>query len=133
MNWTIDPPTEELEVLLESGILYRDAGCLDHARDIFQGVRSLAPSSEIPEVGLGTVAFQRGRFEEARKHYLRALQRNPESAWAHAHLGEVELFLMNKEQARVHLMTAQSLDPGGPFGHMAQDLMVLVDVAQFGS
>ena len=47
--------------------LYRDAGCLDHARDIFQGVRSLAPSSEIPEVGLGTVAFQRGRFEEARK------------------------------------------------------------------
>lgn len=133
MNWTIDPPVEELEVLLEAGILYRDAGCFDHARDIFQGARSLAPSSEVPEVGLGTVAFQRGRFEEARKHYQRALQRNPESAWAHAHLGEVELFLMNKEQARVHLMTAQRLDPGGPFSHMAQDLMVLVDVVQFGS
>ncbi len=132
MNWTIDPPAEELEVLLEAAILYREAGGLDHARDIFQGVRSLAPASEVPEVGLGTVAFQRGRFEEARKHYLRALQRNPDSAWAHAHLGEVELFLLNKEAARVHLLRAQSLDPGGPFSHMAQDLMALVDVIQFG-
>ena len=133
MNWTVDPPSEELEVLLEAAILYRDAGCLDHARDIFQGVRSLSPSSEIPEVGLGTVAFQRGRFEEAKKHYLRALQRNPDSAWAHAHLGEAELFLMNREEARLHLVTAQRLDPGGPFSHMAQDLGVLVDSVQFGS
>lgn len=133
MNWTLDLRPEEIEVLLEAGILYRDAGCLDHARDIFQGVRSLAPSSEIPEVGLGTVAFQRGRFEEAKKHYVRALQRNPDSAWAHAHLGEVELFMMNKEEARVHLVAAQRLDPGGPFSHMAQDLVALVDVVQFGS
>lgn len=133
MNWTIDPPTEELEVLLEAAILYREAGGLDHARDIFQGVRSLAPSSEIPEVGLGTVAFHRGNFAEAKKHYLRALQRNPDSAWAYAHLGEAELFLRNKQEARVHLITAQRLDPGGPFGGMAQDLMTLVDVVEFGS
>ena len=131
MAWTLDASHEELEVILEAGFIYRDAGNYDHARDIFQGVRALAPSSEVPEVGLGTVAFQQGEFATAKKHYGRALQRNPNSAWAHAHLGELALFEKDKDSARAHLRLACELDPGGEYGNMARDLLKLVETVTF--
>lgn len=133
MTWNIDPPVEEVQVLLEAAFLYRDAKSWDHARDIFQGVRSLRPQSEIPEIGLGTIAFHQGRFDAARKHYQRALERNAESAWAQAHLAELALFERNKEQAREHAAEALRLDPDGPFGQMARDVVKLVDVVEFKS
>ena len=131
MAWTLEPSAEELEVILEAGFIYRDAGNYDHARDIFQGVRAMVPASEVPEVGLGTVAFQQGEFSTANKHYRRALARNPQSAWAHAHLGELALFEKDKDTARAHLRTACDLDPSGAFGNMARDLLKLVETVTF--
>lgn len=131
MHWNIDPSLEELQVLLEAGFVYREAGSFDHARDIFQGVRSLRPQSEIPEIGLGTVAFHQGKFDLARKHYLRALERNPDSAWAQAHLAELSLFERNKDKAREHADEAVRLDPSGPFGQMARDVVRLADQVEF--
>ena len=131
MAWTLETTPEELEVILTAGFIYRDAGNYNHARDIFQGVRALVPSSEVPEVGLGTVAFQQGEFSMAKKHYRRALQRNPNSAWAHAHLGELALFEKDKDSARAHLRVACELDPAGDFGNMARDLLKLVETVTF--
>ena len=131
MTWNIDPPAEELHALLEAAFLHRDARMWDHARDIFQGVRSLRPQSDLPEIGLGSVAFQQGKFELARKHYLRALERNPDSAFAQAQMAELALFERNKEKAREHAAEALRLDPDGPFGGMAREVVHLADVVEF--
>jgi tetratricopeptide (TPR) repeat protein len=131
MAWTMEASSEELEVILEAGFIYRDAGNYDHARDIFVGIRAMVPASEVPEVGLGTVAFQQGEFAAAAKHYKRAIERNPQSAWAHAHLGELALFQKDKETARIHLKTACDLDPSGAFGAMARDLLKLAESVTF--
>jgi tetratricopeptide (TPR) repeat protein len=116
---------------MEAGFICRDAGRYQHARDIFLGVRALRPGSEIPEVGLGTVAFQQGDFPQAARHYKRAIERNPQSAWAHAHHGELALFAKNKQQAREHLQRALELDPTGEYGAMARDLLKLTETVQF--
>src|SRR5215813_7624352 len=128
MAWTIHPSNEELAFLMEAGMLYRDLRKHREAREIFQGVRALAPASEVPEVALGTVAFDEGNFEGARGHYRRALELNARSAWAYAHLGELAIFERNKEEARVHLKAAFDLDPRGDFGKLARALIDFVDV-----
>src|SRR5262249_44490051 len=124
-------PGEELALIMEAGFLYRDLGEHQHARDVFKGVRALAPASEAPEIGLGTVAFQQGDFEGAARHYRRALALNARSAWAYAHLGELALFQCDKEQARAYLKIAIDLDPRGDYGRLARALLDLVGVVKF--
>ncbi len=131
MSWQIEPTLLELQVMLEAAVLYRDAGRYDQARDIFAGVRWLAPASPLPEVGLGTVEFAQGRFEQAKRHYLRALERDSECAWAYAQLGEAELFSMNREAARAALQRARELDPAGEFGRLAESLLDLESQVTF--
>jgi tetratricopeptide (TPR) repeat protein len=131
MGWSIHISKEELVFVMEAGMLYRDLRRFDDARDIFNGVRILAPMSEVPEVALGTVAFQDGDFERAGMHYRRALKLNPGSAWAYAHLGELALFEMDNERARTHLNTAIDLDPRGDHGKLARALLDFADVVNF--
>ncbi|MDX2153448.1 MAG: tetratricopeptide repeat protein [Bryobacteraceae bacterium] len=125
MTWQIAPVLQELQVMLEAAVLYRDAGRYEQARDIFTGVRWLAPASPLPEIGLGTVEFAQGRFEQAKRHYQRALERDPACAWAYAQLGEAELFSLNREAARAALERARALDPAGEFGRLAESLLEL--------
>ena len=131
MAWSISTSKEELAFVMEVGMLYRDLRRPQEARDVFNGARILAPMSEVPEVALGTVAFQDGDFERAGRHYRRALKLNPRSAWAYAHLGELALFEMDNEQARTHLNTAIDLDPRGDHGKLARALLNLVEVVNF--
>ncbi len=131
MSWTVEPTTEELQVLLEVAVIYRDAQFFDHARDICRGVRSLKPASEVPETLLGTICFHQGQFDQARRHYERSLERDPENAWTLAHLGELELFTLDKDAARVTLRRAIDLDPRGEAGQMAENLLELVEAARF--
>ena len=130
-KWTITPSREEVAFLVEAGIIYRDAKNFQAARDIFSGLRALFPSSDSPEVFLGTVEFQQGKFTEAEVHYRKALELNPRSAFAYAHLGESYLFRKDKETARTHLKNALALDPLGEFGKMARRLMELTDQVRF--
>lgn len=130
-KWTISPTHEEVAFLLEAGVIYRDARNFAAARDIFTGVKALLPKQEVPEILLGTVAFEEGNFQEAEEHYRRALELNPRSAFAYAHLGEACLFRKNKEAARGHLKTAQTLDPLGEFGKMARRLLEMSDQMKF--
>lgn len=130
-KWTISPTHEEVAFLLEAGVIYREARNFAAARDIFTGVKALLPKQEVPEILLGTVAFEEGNFQEAEEHYRRALELNPRSAFAYAHLGEACLFRKNKEAARGHLKTAQTLDPLGEFGKMARRLLEMSDQMKF--
>lgn len=131
MAWTVKASNEELAFLMEVGFLYRDLQKYDEARDVFKGVRALLPKSEVPEVALGTVAFQKSDFDGAGRHYRRALQLRPRSAWAYAHLGELVLFQSNKEQARAYLTTAIDLDPRGDYGKLARALLDFADAVTF--
>jgi tetratricopeptide (TPR) repeat protein len=131
MGWNVSPAQEELAFLMEAGFLYRDLKQHSRAREVFDGVRALAPRSEVPEVAMGTVSLEQGEFDQAEKHYRRALELNPRSAYAYAHLGELTLFRMDREGARPHLRQALELDPGGQYGKMARDLLELADVIQF--
>ncbi|HEY7210489.1 MAG TPA: tetratricopeptide repeat protein [Bryobacteraceae bacterium] len=131
MAWNINPSREEVAFLMEAGFLLRDLRKYEEAREVFRGVRALAPKSEVPEVALGSVAFQQGDFEGAGRHYRRALELNRSSAWAYAYLGELALFEMSKEQARGYFKTAIDLDPRGDHGKLARALMEFADAVTF--
>ena len=131
VRWPIVPSHQELAFLLEAGIMYRDAKNFQAARDVFEGVKSLLPQHELPEIFLGTVEFQQSHFEAAEAHYQKALELNPRSALAHAHFGEACVFRKDKESARAHLKTALTLDPLGESGKMARRLMELADQVTF--
>jgi Flp pilus assembly protein TadD len=131
MVWNVTPEKDEIGLLMEAGIIYRDSKQFAEATQVFRGVRALLPKSDVPEVGLGTVSFQAGEFEDAARHYERALELNPSSAYAYAHLGELEIFRKNVEKAREHLKQAIELDPRGIFGKLARSLLGFADVVQF--
>lgn len=131
MSWNIHPSGEELAFVMEAGMLHRDLHQHQEAREIFKGVRALAPTSDVPEVALGMVAFEEGDFAAARKHYRRAIQLNPRSAWAYAQLGELAIFENYKEEARAYLRVAITLDPRGDCGKLARALLDFADVVNF--
>jgi tetratricopeptide (TPR) repeat protein len=131
MAWNVQPSREELQTLMEAGYILRDAKRFDDARVVFQGVKALVPGSAEAEVALGAVAFHEGDFATAKKHYERVVAQNPRDAWAHAHLGEVELFSMRKEEAVRHLKKAVELDEKGAYGKMARRLLQLADEVRF--
>jgi len=130
-KWTVAPSREELAFLVEAGVIYREAGNFQAAFDVFNGVKSLCPTYDFPEVFLGTVEFQQRNFDAAEVHYRKAIELNPRSAFAYAHLGEAFLFRKDKENARVHLKTALSLDPLGDFGKLARRLLEMADRVRF--
>lgn len=132
-RWTVVPSHKEVAFLLEAGLIYRDANNFQAATDVFDGVKALLPQNELPEIFLGTVEFQQGNFEAAVTHYLKALELNPRSAFAHAHCGEACLFRKDPAGARIHLKSAIALDPLGEFGKMARKLMELADQVTFAS
>jgi tetratricopeptide (TPR) repeat protein len=131
MAWDVIASKEETALLMEAGLVYRDAEKFDEAREIFRGVRALFPKSEVPEVALGTVSFQARDFDGAVAHYQEALKMNSQSAYAYAHLGEAELFRMDKKAARAALNKALELDPKGEFGKMARALTSLAEQVRF--
>ena len=130
MTWTINPSKEEIAMLMEAGFLCRDAKKFQEARELFAGVRALLPKSDAVEVALGSVFFQQSDFDTAITQYQRALEKNPRSAYAYAHLGEAYLFKLEKEKARSFLQKAIELDARGNSGAMARHLLALTERLQ---
>lgn len=114
---------EEIALLMEAGFIYRYARRFHEAREVFRGVRALLPRNEVPEIALGTVSFEEGDFSNAIRHYTKAIEINPRSAYAYAHLGEAQLFRKDEENARTSLKRALELDPKGEFGSLARTLL----------
>jgi tetratricopeptide (TPR) repeat protein len=128
MPWNLPITSEEVSLLLEAGYLCRYTRHFDRAQTIFAGVRALCPDSEVPLVALGTIEFDQGRFASAISEYRKALELNPSSSYAYAHLAEAQLFQMDRAGARESLQTALRLDPRGTSGQFARSLLAMLDV-----
>lgn len=118
---------EELRVMLESGLILREAGRLEEAEKVFLGVRQLAPQSEVPLVVLSSVAVRRGNFDEALRLCDEALAKEPSSVFARVHHAEVLLYQRKREEAEKELREIIKTAPESPHRQTAQ---ALLDAAQ---
>lgn len=118
---------EELRVMLESGLVLREAGRLDEAEKVFLGVRELAPQSEVPLVALSSLAVKRGNLDEALRLCEEALTQTPESEFARLNRAEVLLYQQRGEEAEKELREIIEAAPDSPHGRTAQ---ALLDAAQ---
>lgn len=91
--------SELVRLLMRTGYAAAWNGLHKEAVAIFDGVGAVRPESEIPVIGAAVVAMLTGNYEVAVKT-LRdgALELNPDSALARAHLGAA-LRLMGDEDA----------------------------------
>jgi len=131
MAWNVNASNEEIGVLMEAAVIYRDSQKFTEAREVLEGVRALLPKSDAVQVALGVVCFQQGDFAAAARHYHLALELNPQSAYAYAHLGELDLFQKDKPKAVEHLKQAVKLDPQGTSGKLARSLLQFADVIKY--
>jgi tetratricopeptide (TPR) repeat protein len=119
----VDVPQAEIALLLESGHLLMEMQKFKEAEEIFAGVAALVPHADVPLVCLGNLAFARGQKDRALRFHKEALQRQPESALALAHKGEVLIFMKKLGDAKADLERAAALDPEGPSGDFARSLL----------
>lgn len=113
----------EVALLLESGYLYMEMQKFREAEEVFVGAAALVPHSEIPSICLGNLFFSQGRYPRALRCFREAAHKNPESALAHAHVGEALLFTPQRDEARAALEKAMALDPKGEAGAFAKSLL----------
>ena len=118
---------EELRVMLESGLVLREAGRLEEAEKVFQGVRELAPASEVPLVVLSSVAVRRGNFDEALRLCEEALAKEPSSLFARVSRAEVLLYQQKRAEAEKELREIIEFAPESPHSRTAR---ALLDAAQ---
>lgn len=125
-------PQRDVALLLESGYLYMELGKNREAEEVFQGVSSLIPHSEVPCMALGHLYFSMGRFGPALKEHQRATQLAPESAAAHASVGETLFFLRKHDEALASIDRAIAIDPEGPAAQFAGYLKEAHELGIFG-
>ena len=114
---------DELRVMLESGLVLREAGRLDEAEKVFLGVRELAPQSEVPLVALSSLAVRRGDFDEALRLCDEALVKMPTSLFARVNHAEILLYRQNREQAEKELREIIETAPESPHVQTAKALL----------
>ena len=119
----IDVPQTEAALLLEAGYLYMEMGKPREAEEVFAGVASLLPHSEVPHVALGNLEFSQGHFQRALKHHQDALKLRPDSALAQAHIGEALLWLKKVDDGVKALQAAIGLEPESAPAAFAQALL----------
>jgi predicted Zn-dependent protease len=113
----MQPPENDIALMMETGHLCRYARRFQEAREIFHGVALLLPSREPADLALAAVACDEGKFEEAANLCRRVLLSNQRSAMAYAQLAEVELAKGNIVGAMQNLKLAKTLRPAE--SHMA--------------
>ena len=124
----VQPTDEELRALLEAGFVLREAGRFEEAENVFRGAMELLPASDVPLVGLGTVALQRGRFEESLTLCAEALRLRPDSLYARVHHAEALLFQRRRDEAEAELREVISADPASPHSRTARALLDAADL-----
>lgn len=114
---------EYLALMMEAGYVYLGMQRFKEARDVFEGLTSLKPESEIPLVALAGVSFCQGKLEEAVRIYRKALKLNPASIYARAYLGEALFFAKEKGEAVKLLREVDREDPKGAVGDFSRALL----------
>ena len=84
---------------MEAGYLLMELNKNGEAEEVFTGMIVLLPNSDVPHVALGNLFFSMGRWHQALKAHKQALKVNPDSALAHAHMGETLLFMKKPDEA----------------------------------
>ncbi len=125
------PGADDAALLMEAGVIYRDSGRYAQAREVFEGLRVLFPANEAAEVALGTVAFAERDMDRAIAHYRKALEVNPRSAFACAHLAQALIFTKEKEIAYQYCRKALELDPQGACGEFARRVKEYADAVEY--
>ena len=133
LHGLIDVPQPEAALLLEAGYLYLEMGKHKDAEEVFAGVCSLLPHSDVPHVALGNLEFAQGRFARALKHHQEALKLKPTSALAQAHVGEALLFLKKTDDGVKALKRAIELEPDGMPATFAKALLTAHDAGELTS
>jgi tetratricopeptide (TPR) repeat protein len=118
----------DLQVMLETGFILREAAKFQEAEAVFRGVMELMPESEVPNVGLGTVFLQRGDFAAAKEIYQAAINLNPESLYARLHYAEALLFSGEREKAEAALLEIIAIDADSPQSQTARALLEAADI-----
>lgn len=119
----IDIDRKHLVVMMEAGYVYLGMQKFKEAYQVFEGVASLAPDSDIPLVALGGVDFCVGKFGSAIKWYRKALKVDPNSIFAKVYIGEALFFSGEKDEAVATLQQVSNEDPGGGAGDFARALV----------
>jgi len=127
MAWTVTPTPDELHLLGEAGSIYRDAGLLREAREIFLRIQALIPRNDVPEILLGTIKARERQSDQAILHYKKALTLNPTSAFAYGQMAESEILRRDYAAARDCCRQAIDLDPAGETGRFARNLLQVID------
>lgn len=123
----IDVPRDDLVIMLEAGYIYLAMKKFKEAKKVFEGVCTLAPKHDVPQVALANVYFAQGKFLESIRTLKKALKDNPDSAFAYSHLGESQLFYNKRDEAYESLRKASELEPEGKSGDFARSLIKLMD------
>lgn len=123
----IDVQRDDLAMMLEAGYIYLAMGKFSEAKQVFEGLTTLAPTHEVPVVAIANVLFAQKKFLPAIRTLKEAIELNEKSAFAHAHLGEALLFYGKKDEAIKILKKAVSLDSKGKAGDFAGSLLKLID------
>lgn len=122
----IDVPRDDLVIMLEAGYIYLAMKKFSEARKVFEGVCTLAPRHDIPQVAIANVYFAQGKFLESIRTLKQAIKDNPKSAFAFSHLGESQLFYGKRDEAIASLKSAAELEPTSKSGDFARSLMGLI-------
>jgi hypothetical protein len=77
----------------------------------FERARQLNPLSDAPDVAAGVVAGRRGRLDEMRRAFERALERNAKNWYSQLELALVDAAEGERAHALAHLRAARALNP----------------------
>lgn len=94
----LDP--EFTPVLNRLGYAYAAAGDLPRAESLMQRYVAAMPKDPNPEDSYGDILFKAGRYEDARKHFAAALQKDPAFGPSQHELGDVYAMLGDQDAAR---------------------------------
>ncbi|HEY0429754.1 MAG TPA: tetratricopeptide repeat protein [Pyrinomonadaceae bacterium] len=117
---------EELRVMLESGLVLREAGRLEEAEKIFLGVRELVPESDVPLVVLSSIAVRRRDFDEALRLCEEALQNKPDSLYARVNRAEILLYQKKSDEAEAELREIVENNADSPHRRTAESLLEVI-------
>ena len=95
------------------GILYARTGHPAQAVESLKQAISLNPDRAAYYNELGMVSRREGRFDEARRYYAKALDLDPNYAYAHLNIGILyDLYLQDAAKAMQHYQRYRELAPG---------------------
>ena len=127
----IHPDVEQLKFLCEAGQYFASRSRIAEACDIFQGVITLSPERSIGWTLLGHALMNWEKFDDSLKAHEKAVELDPESAFARVYYAQTLLFKNQKDKAVAELKKVLEKDPNGTDGTLAKYLMKGVEQGIF--